>query len=60
MNIDLYSAFYVGPVFSLIAGILILIKPHLLNYIIAIYLIFIGLIGVIGVFTHFWGLQHLQ
>jgi hypothetical protein len=34
------------PLFSLIAGILILIMPRLLNYIVAIYLIIIGLIGL--------------
>ena len=35
------------PILSLIAGILILIMPKLLNYIIAIYLIIIGIIGLI-------------
>ena len=38
----------VGPLVSLIAGILILIMPRLLNYIVAIYLIVIGLIGLFG------------
>lgn len=38
----------VGPVIALIAGILILIMPRLLNYIVAIYLILIGLIGLFG------------
>ena len=38
----------VGPVVSLIAGILILIVPRLLNYIVAIYLILMGLIGLFG------------
>ena len=37
-----------GPLVSLIAGILILIMPRLLNYIIAIYLIVIGLLGLFG------------
>jgi Protein of unknown function (DUF3096) len=37
-----------GPLISLIAGILILIIPRLLNYIVAIYLILIGLIGLFG------------
>jgi hypothetical protein len=36
------------PLISLIAGILILIIPRLLNYIVAIYLIIIGLIGLFG------------
>jgi hypothetical protein len=35
-----------GPIVSLIAGILILIMPRLLNYIVAIYLIVIGLLGL--------------
>ncbi|MDD5324547.1 MAG: DUF3096 domain-containing protein [Polaromonas sp.] len=38
----------IGPVVSLIAGILILLIPRLLNYIVAIYLIVIGLIGLFG------------
>jgi hypothetical protein len=37
-----------GPLLSLIAGILILIVPKLLNYIVAIYLIAMGLIGLFG------------
>lgn len=37
-----------GPLVSLIAGILILVIPRLLNYIVAIYLIVIGLIGLLG------------
>jgi hypothetical protein len=37
-----------GPLVSLIAGILILIVPRLLNYIVALYLIVIGLIGLVG------------
>lgn len=37
-----------GPLISLIAGILILLVPRLLNYIVAIYLIVIGLIGLFG------------
>lgn len=36
------------PLVSLIAGILILVMPRLLNYIVAIYLIIIGLIGLFG------------
>ena len=38
----------IGPLISLIAGILILIMPRLLNYIVAIYLIAIGLLGLFG------------
>jgi len=37
-----------APLVSLIAGILILLVPRLLNYIVAIYLIVIGLIGLFG------------
>ncbi|MDP4535315.1 DUF3096 domain-containing protein [Alkalimonas collagenimarina] len=36
------------PVLSIIAGILILIKPKLLNYVVAIYLIAIGVIQILG------------
>ena len=36
------------PLISLIAGILILVMPKLLNFIVAIYLILIGLIGLFG------------
>ena len=38
----------IGPIVSLIAGVLILLIPRLLNYIVAIYLIVIGLIGLFG------------
>lgn len=36
------------PIVSLIAGFVILAVPRLLNYIVAIYLILIGLIGLFG------------
>ena len=39
---------HLGPLAALIAGILILIMPKLLNYIIALYLIITGLIGLFG------------
>jgi hypothetical protein len=38
-----------SPFIALLAGILILIMPRLLNYIVAVYLILVGLIGVLGV-----------
>jgi len=38
----------IGPLVALVAGILILLMPRLLNYIVAIYLIVIGLIGLFG------------
>jgi hypothetical protein len=45
MNVTISLA----PLISLIAGILILVMPRLLNYIVAIYLIVIGLIGIFGI-----------
>jgi hypothetical protein len=38
----------IGPLVALIAGILILVAPRLLNFIVAIYLIVIGLLGLFG------------
>jgi hypothetical protein len=38
----------VGPLAALIAGILILAVPRLLNFIVALYLIIIGLLGLFG------------
>jgi hypothetical protein len=38
----------IGPLVALVAGILILVVPRLLNFIVAIYLIIIGLLGLIG------------
>ena len=37
---------HIGPVAALVAGILILLMPRLLNFIVAIYLIIIGLSGL--------------
>lgn len=37
-----------GPVVSLIAGVLILLVPRLLNYIVAVYLILMGLLGILA------------
>jgi hypothetical protein len=39
------------PLISLLAGILILVMPKLLNFIVAIYLILIGLVGLFGAGT---------
>ncbi len=39
----------ISPIIALLAGILILIVPRLLNYIVAIYLILVGLIGLFGI-----------
>lgn len=41
-----------SPLISLIAGILILVVPRLLNFIVAIYLIVIGLLGLFGGHLH--------
>ncbi|MGZ3236033.1 MAG: DUF3096 domain-containing protein [Burkholderiaceae bacterium] len=40
------------PLVALIAGILILVMPKLLNYIIALYLIIIGVVGLFGTSLH--------
>jgi hypothetical protein len=48
MNISLS----IGPLVALIAGILILVAPRLLNYIVALYLIIIGLLGLFGGHLH--------
>jgi hypothetical protein len=40
-----------AAIIALIFGILILIVPRLLNYIVAIYLIIIGIIGILAAFT---------
>jgi len=37
-----------APIISPIAGVLILAIPRLLNYIVAIYLIIVGLLGILG------------
>ena len=37
-----------APLISLIAGILILVVPRLLNFIVALYLIIFGLVGLFG------------
>lgn len=44
MNLNLT----IGPLVALIAGILILVMPRMLNYIVAFYLIIVGLIGLFG------------
>jgi hypothetical protein len=44
MNITLSLA----PLISLLAGILIFIMPRMLNYIVAVYLIVVGLLGLFG------------
>ena len=46
------NAAHLSPIIALIAGILILILPRLLNFVVAIYLIVVGLIGLNGIY-HF-------
>ncbi len=43
----MYIHLAMQPVIALIAGILILVIPRLLNYIVALYLIVIGILGLI-------------
>lgn len=38
----------VGPVISILAGILILVYPSILNYVVAIYLILMGVIALLN------------
>ncbi len=40
----------VSPIIALVAGILILVFPELLNFVVAIYLILMGLMGLLGIF----------
>lgn len=44
----MYLNFNLAALVSLIAGILILMAPRLLNYIVAIYLIVVGVLGLFG------------
>jgi uncharacterized membrane protein HdeD (DUF308 family) len=46
------TAAHISPIVALVAGILILIAPRLLNYVVAIYLIVVGLVGPNGIY-HF-------
>ena len=41
-----------APLVALLAGVFILLMPRLLNYIVAIYLIVVGLVGLNGIY-HF-------
>jgi hypothetical protein len=43
---------HITPLVALVAGILILLVPRLLNYVVAVYLIIVGLIGLNGIY-HF-------
>jgi hypothetical protein len=47
-----FTVAHISPIAALVAGVLILILPHLLDYVVAIYLILVGLIGLNGIY-HF-------
>ena len=47
-ELTVHFGWSVQPVVALIAGILILIVPRLLNFVVAAYLIIVGLIGIFG------------
>ncbi len=40
------TAAHIQPIVALIAGVLILIMPRFLKFVVAIYLIFVGLAGL--------------
>lgn len=44
MQIDVIS---IQPIMALIAGVLILVFPRILNYVVAVYLIVIGILGLL-------------
>lgn len=44
MQIDIVT---IQPIAALIAGILILLVPRILNYVVAVYLIIIGILGLV-------------
>ena len=46
----MFMGIAIAPIVALIAGILILFIPRLLNYIVALYLIIIGILGLMGGF----------
>ena len=51
MVIDLGNTVFWAALIALVTGILILVFPRILNYIVAIYLIVIGVLGLIPFFT---------
>jgi len=44
----MFMGIAIAPIVALIAGVLILFIPRLLNYIVALYLIIIGVLGLVG------------
>ena len=47
----MFMGIAIAPIVALIAGILILFIPRLLNYIVALYLIIIGILGLVAAFA---------
>jgi hypothetical protein len=47
-EVDMNITLSLAPLVSLLAGVLILIAPRMLNYIVAIYLIVVGVLGLFG------------
>jgi hypothetical protein len=47
----MFMGIAIAPIIALIAGILILFIPRLLNYIVALYLIIIGIVGLVGTYA---------
>ncbi|HEX6929753.1 MAG TPA: DUF3096 domain-containing protein [Gammaproteobacteria bacterium] len=45
---DIHFTLNLASLLALVAGILIFIRPRLLNYIVAIYLIVVGVLGLLG------------
>jgi Protein of unknown function (DUF3096) len=46
MAMEIVSVANLQPLVALVAGVLILIAPRLLNYVVALYLILVGLMGL--------------
>ena len=51
MTIDLSDTAFWVAVLAVLTGVLILVLPRILNYIVAVYLIVIGVLGLIPYFT---------
>jgi len=53
-----YDPALVQPAIALVAGIIILLAPRVLNYVIAIYLIVVGIVGLSAYFFEGGGRHH--
>ena len=51
MTINLGDTAFWAALLALVTGILILVFPRVLNYIVAIYLIILGILGLLPFFT---------